>query len=522
MKKIFSEKLLHRAIILLIVIQPLIDLDYLFYDFLDQFGLPRFATVVRFLILPGLLIWSFLLREPKKKRTFVFAFLYGAALLAYFVLHCRQAAALRERLDFTDNFVFTVWQELTYVLTLVLPYGAVYFIYHEHFTRKELRNIVMFLSAVISIPIVLGDLFVSAKSTYYGNTVGNFFSWFSGIYDWYHPRTLASKFLFNEGNTVGILLFMLLPLMYYFMAVEEDAKTKRRMIILIIIQSLGMQMLATRVATYGALLVPLMFLVIYAFDAFVLKEVKFQKNTALVCLCSAALFGAILNWTPAVQNQKVDAKNDVALLSNNMIQFAGDELLKAEDLVPGSVEYINFYVYAFETYGINGRYIQSVPSMYYTDFYSYQHDPKFWFDVCMMPVFDRVSGRQVETIFTKYKYKNLTSAEKILGMGYSTFMNGSIVLEKDFAMQIYLLGYAGEVLCVLPWVLICLYGFVMFVRYFRKLINLENMILVVSVCAGFGSAWLSGHMLDQFITTIFMALLAAVLLNHVHEAKESA
>ncbi len=212
MRRIFTEKLLHRLILILIVIQPIIDLDYLAYGFLDSYGLPRPATIIRFLIIPAFTIWSFCLHDKQKKRTFVFALFYGIAFLAYFYLHCRQAEALYPRLDLTENFRFSTWQELTYVLTLALPYAAVYFIYHEHFDRKELRSMVLFLSGIISIPIVIGDLYVFADSTYYGKTVGNVFSWFSGIYSWYHPRTLASKFFFNEGNTIGILLFMILPL----------------------------------------------------------------------------------------------------------------------------------------------------------------------------------------------------------------------------------------------------------------------------------------------------------------------
>ena len=62
-------RLLHGLIIVLIAIQPLIDMDYLFYEFLDSFGLPRFSTVLRFLILPALVILSFVLREKKKKQT---------------------------------------------------------------------------------------------------------------------------------------------------------------------------------------------------------------------------------------------------------------------------------------------------------------------------------------------------------------------------------------------------------------------------------------------------------------------
>ena len=520
LKKIFNKTNLHRLIILLILIQPLIDMDYLFYEQLDALGLPRFSTVIRFLVLPALVIWSFILREKNQKRTFAIAAVYGILFLIYFVLHCRQAAGLVERLWLTDNFRFSIWQELTYVLTLCLPYGVIYICYNETLNRKELRDIVLFSSAIISIPIVIGDFYVFARSTYYGNTVGNFFTWFSGIYDWYHPRTLASKFFFNEGNTIGILLFMLLPILYYFYTSEADKKKRNQILALLVIQSLAMQMLATRVATYGAVLVPVMVLVLYAIDAFVFKHRKFEKRVLISCLCTAAVFGLILNWTPAVQNQRVDAKNDVALLSNGAIKFAADDLKQAEDLVPGSEEWINFYVYAFETYGINARYIQSVPSMYYTEYYSYQHDPWFWFHVCYdIPVFDRVSGRQIETIFFNYKYENLTPTEKILGMGYSTFMNGSIVLEKDFAQQVYTLGYAGVILLLFPWIGIMLYGLVMFIKYWKKMLTLENVCLVLALAFGFGSAWLSGHFLDQFVTTVFTACITAILLNKVSEAK---
>jgi hypothetical protein len=109
--------------------------------------------------------------------------------------------------------------------------------------------------------------------------------------------------------------------------------------------------------------------------------------------------------------------------------------------------------------------------------------------------------------------------EKILGFGYSTFMNGSIVLEQDFKQQIYTLGYAGFALLILPWLLVCLYGAYCFLRYRKQMFNLLNVCMVVSLGAGLGSAWLSGHMLDQFITSVFMAMVVAFLLNQVQKAK---
>ena len=513
-------KILHILTIIFVIIQPVIDMDYLVYDFLDQFGLPRLSTVIRFLVLPALVLAGFILKEKKKKPVFIGAFVYGLSLAVYFVLHCRQAQAIFERLLFTDNFWFGTWQELTYVLTLVLPYGLTYLLYHEEFTQKEMRQMYTSLSALISIPILIGDLFVFGRSTYYGFTVANLFSWFAGIYDWYHPRTLASKFFFNEGNTIGILLFMLLPLMYWCLVSAENRKEKIRTGILILIQSMSMQILSTRVATYGAIVIPLLFLAFAILDKLLNHTAYLTKKLIVFCLASAALFGAFLNFTPAIQNQKVDAVNDVALLHNGMAEEGREILANAEDLIPGTPEYINFYVYMFEVYGIGARYIQSVPSMYYTEYYNYQVDPKFWVDVCFMDVFDRVNGRQIETIFFNYKYKELSAAEKILGMGYSTFMNGSIVLERDFKQQIYTLGYLGFVLTIGPWLILLLYGVYMFLRHFRRLATLENMCLAAALGAGLGSAYLSGHMLDQFITSSFMALIVAVLLQKVNAVRK--
>lgn len=513
-----TDRILHRLILLLAAVQPIIDLDYLFYDALNAYGLPRPATVLRFLVMPGLILWSFFRQEKNKKKTALLALIYAVLFAVYFVMHDRQAAALVEPLDFTDNFQYSTWNELTYCLTLVIPIFFIYPFKQAHLSRKEVESLVLFESAVVSIPIVIGDLYVFGQSTYYGYTVGNVFSWFHDIYTWYHPRTLASKFFFHEGNTIGILLFMLLPMLYYFWDKETDKKRRKKILVLILMQSLAMQMLATRVATYGAVLMPLMYLVLKVLD-FLVHKTKPQKAVVALCLVCTGIFGLMLSHTPAVENQRVDAINDTALLHNGIAAESLERLKEGEDLIPGTPEYINFYVFMFEAYGINGRYIQSVPSQYYTEYYSYQHDPKFWIDVMNMDVYDRVNGRQIETIFTKYKYKNLTFAQKFLGMGYSTFNAGSIVLERDFVMQWYLLGYVGEVLLIGPWLFLMIYGLVQFVRYRKKLVNLENMVLVVSLGAGMGAAYLSGHVLDQFMTTVYLAMITALLLNHIEEQK---
>ncbi|SJZ58779.1 O-antigen ligase family protein [Anaerorhabdus furcosa] len=518
MKKLFNEKNLSIAIILLIALQPIIDMDYLAYEFLDQFGLPRLSTIIRFLIIPGLILWTFFLKEKNKKKVITVVLIYGALLGGYFVLHCMSASQAYNIMGFTTNFKFSWYQELIYILTLILPFGITYCVYNMNFSETVIKKIVYFLSSIISIPIFLGDLFVFGKSTYFGYTVANFFTWFTGIYEQYHPRELASKFFFNEGNTIGILLFMILPLMYYFFTKENNKKTKIMVGVLIGIQSLSMQILATRVATYGAIIIPIIFLVLYLFDALIMKNQKIMKNVVILCICFAGLFGAILDFTPAVQNQKVDAENTVALIDNGAVHEGKKGLKGGVGLVPGSTEFNNFYIHMFREYGINAKYISSVPSMYYIDWYNYNYDPKFWVDVTFMDVYDRVNGRQIQTIFMNYKLDKLNTYQKIMGAGYSTFMNGSIILEQDFKQQWMTLGPIGSFLTIFPWIASLLVGAFLVVKKWKQLFKLDIFVYAMSFVAALGTAYMSGHTLDQFISTTFMALLLGTLFCKIKEA----
>ncbi len=513
--KLKMEMLLKILVILLIVLQPIIDMDYLLFEFLDQFGLPRFSTIIRFIIIPIMILMTFYLKEKNKKKIFALALGYGILFLGYFYLHSVNALRLYPILDFTTNFRFSYFSEFTYILTLIIPFGVMYCIYNVHINEIIIKKIVCFMSGIISIPILLGDLFLFGKSTYFGYTVANFISWFQGIYEVYHPRELTSKFFFNEGNTIGILMFMILPLLIYFFIKEENKTKKTLMGLLIMVQCLSMQILGTRVATYGAVIIPAGFIIIYLFDVFILKGSKLQISTLATLIVFTAIFGAVLNYAPAVENQRVDAVNDLALLENGVAD-EGREALKDAPLIPGSKEFNDFYIFMFEQYGIRGKYATSIPTMYYVDWYNYKFDPKFWVDVIFLPVFDRVSGRQIQTIFMNYKYNKTNFTDKILGMGYSTFMNGSIILEQDFKQQIYTLGYSGFTLFLMPWIGIIIYGIYKILKRFKKLFNLQIITYGFSLVAGLGCAYISGHTLDQFVTTMFMALLCAVLLDKVN------
>lgn len=79
-----SQKAMKYFVLLLFVMQPVFDLDYLIYPFLNQFGIPRPSTMIRFLIIPLAICWVFFLADKNKKKTLLLGGLYGIALAVYF------------------------------------------------------------------------------------------------------------------------------------------------------------------------------------------------------------------------------------------------------------------------------------------------------------------------------------------------------------------------------------------------------------------------------------------------------
>ncbi|MFI3283850.1 MAG: O-antigen ligase family protein [Erysipelotrichaceae bacterium] len=515
-KKFITKENIIILATILVALYPILELDYLAYDFLNSLGIPRLTTIMKFIVLPLLGLCIFLAFEKNKKRAFIGSGIYAMIFIIYFILHVQVADGLQYSLRLTSNFVFRISDEVIYFVTLLIPLIYVWLFQMMDITERILKKVVLVSSMATALPIFLSNIFIFGMSTYEGYTIDSIFSWFSLPFneELNHPRYYASKFFFEEGNTIGVLLIMVLPLLYYFFLKAEKRKEKLGIAGLIIIHSLAMIVLGTRIATYGAMLVPAVILAAY-FVLILLKKEVFKKAFIVFSVVMIVSTNLILPYTPAYQNQLLDARDyGFIKLDSQSLAEAEDDRKGGEDLEAFSEEWINFYVFMFETYSYL---IGVTPPVYYTEWYDYRHDPKFWVDLALdYELEERVNGRQVQQIFTDYKYDQLTSYEKVMGMGYSTFMNGSIVLEKDFAQQFYTLGYIGFALVMAPWlVLVAGLGILLVVGYKKGSWNLLNVLLMMSLLVGLLSSYTSGHVMDEMSTSLFIGLCLGVLVKRV-------
>ena len=505
------------GVLSIFLLQTLFELDGNIYEFLNKFNIPRTSTVFHLIIIPCVILLVFIRNEKRKKSTLVIFGSYLVALGVYFILHCINAASVRNELYLTGNFIYNHFQEFVYVYTLVIPYFLIYAFYRTNLNEKSVLNAILLSSLLISFLILLGNIFLFGESTYnpFG-TKAPFYTWFMGIYNDVHPRDLASKFFFPEGNTLGIYQFVILPILYFIFEKATERKEKMVAAFAVVLQSLAMVILATRVATYGTILMPVVSLALWILFV-LMKHIKFSWNMPIFCVAMFCAMSMIYPFTPAYVNQKLDSENNFFVKENQLLSAA-----IGEGYHENYSKYDPALVYAFLVYGIEGKLMSATPEEYYLYFYDYRHDPSFWWHMLTeVPFEQRVNGRQVQTHFNNYKWSETNTYTKFMGMGYSTFMNGSFLLERDFAQQMYTLGYVGDTLTLGPWIALALAGIIGILKDFKKKFTFKNMIFAVSFCAGIGASYMSGHTLDQYLTTILMSLIVSVLLQSIF-GKESA
>ena len=514
--KIINKENLVVVTLLLCVLYPVIELDYLLYDVLNNVGIPRLTTITKFLIIPILSILIFIKFETRKKRLITILSLYGLVFLVYFYLHCNNAKDILNNGRYPGNFYFNISDEIIYFFTLFVPLLYVYYFKLMDIKEVMLKKVIILSSILISIPILISNIFVFSISTYGNMTIDNIFSWFSLPYNatTNHPRLYASKFIFDEGNAIGIILLVILPFLYYFFLRSNNKKEKVGISTLIIIHSVSMVILGSRIATYGSILIPIVMIFIYVL-LLLLKYEILNKIYLLLLVFVTIINCCLIPYSPAYNNMKFDATDHGFIEMGEVDRLEADEFRKdGEKYEAFSEEWVNFYVHMFEAYSYM---IGVTPPQYYTIWYGYTFDPGFWVDLIFdYHLYDRINGRQIQQIFMSYKYDPLSPYQKFMGMGYGTFMRGSIILEKDFKQQLLTLGPIGFSLTLLPWIImICYLGIKMLFGYKKGYWNYLNIILLMVFFITLLGGYMSGHIMDEFSTSLLLSLFVGILFNNM-------
>lgn len=511
MRKLFTKDNVLVLILALIALHPFIELDYLFVDFFDKMGLVRPTMIIDYIILPLLVIITYFLFEKRKKQVLIFALLYGLVFGVYTLLHMASAKGLVDTLYLPDSFIFSLFYELAYMVVLVLPLVYVWVVYRLEVSEAMFKKISITIASLMGFSILIANLFEFGLTTYnYENQInGNIFSWFSMPYDLSEnmAKFYPTKFYFEEGNTTSILMFINDCFIFYFFLKETKLAKKIYLGALCFVHSLSMMIVATKVATYGALLVPVMVLVVYIVLIFLHYE-RFKKSFVITTTLLIALVAYIIPYSPSYNMNIKEEITEDGISDKATIKAMIDE--GASGLIKYSDEWFDYYTSMANKYH---KYIESAPELYYEEYYPDTFDPYFWVELVFEKSSKEISnGRNMELYINAYKWQSLSTYQRFLGLGYTTFMNGSVSLERDFVRTYYAYGYGGFVLMALPWFIVWgALSIKLLLSYRDHKWTMFNVLLMASISMAILVGLISGHAFDELSTSLFVALSCGVL-----------
>ena len=500
MKKLATEKNVNILIFVLLVIQPFLEIYWLYhFDAINNLFVLSPSTVIR--LFAFLLLLVIFIIDKKKYKGFI---ILSSVFLIYSLMH--HVFASNTKLYWSDSYSFI--KEMFYIMRLAIP---LYLIYILSFFKIENKTIEsgFYISAYIFAGImIITNIFMIAMPAYpYTDTVeGSIFGWFTAKQNGIFFEELATKGIFNSANQISGFLILIFPILVYYLY-KKFSIVK---VVGIIITIISMLMLGTRVASWGLFIVMIIMLGIYVFLGLVKKE-QIEKNLIVANVLILLFAGTLFMFSP-LQLRSSQVKEPSGEVENIKVQMkiylkfiSGGNYFEKLDEIAGFVREVNWEF--------------SVPTIF-LDIYLPEEDPGFWLRYYLNTDYTKIGDyRNIQGAImnaTNNKYGELKTC--LFGFSHSATFDNGMYLERDIIVQVFYVGIIGALIFIGPFIGVIVYSIYRVLKE-REQFNFENLTYILALGLTICVSLFSGNMLDIFIVTIPFAIISSLLINNLKTKK---
>ena len=482
MKKIVKDnKIILSLLAVFMLLQPFLDIKFLFEDNRLMIKGITIPTIVRtlFIGIIGLIIFL----KSKNKKEKIGIVIYFVVLGIYSVIH---NFVCNTNLDIPNTFKYSIITEAFYMIRMALPLILIYITKHSKISKKTFINVILYTSIIIGFVILISNTFLILYTSYSPETTqmkASWLSWIFGGVSKYKFEELTSKGWFFLANQVAGLSILLLPFCVY----DLLKKIKLENVVATISLTFSMIILGTRTSAYGFILVYVSLLIAYIF----LYKFKFidtiNKKSIIVVSTILIIFTCILLIAPIRTRE----------YTRNLKPRIAPPLTSDMDVYFYIKKYYNYY-------GIQKVYIE--------DYYSYKYDYKFWLDVFDKSHDEVLDNREIQLLISnRIATKNKDLKHTLFGYSYSRMRNGEIYIEKDFYAQKITVGLIGLIILFIPYFISITK--ITIDRFKKKKVTLGLATFLISMVALFGSSIFTGHVLDELFVMLYVGFIVGFYIS---------
>ena len=517
---------LNKILLIFLLLQPLFDVYMAVVgERLDVFGI-SIVTLIRTTLVTTLfaIVAVYQIKNKIHYKLLYLIFGYIGVVLLYTIAH-HLNIVLSSGYYITEG-IYNVVTEILYVERLIVPVLLVYSVIITKLDKVKLEQVLVTVATVISLVIIISNIFEVSFASY-SQTEGN--SMIShNLFDWFRRdsipyRESLSKGFFVSANQIGALLVVLLPIVIQYMLKEN----KSHLYFVFFSQIVAMTLIGTRVASLGWMLTCLVMAVVYT----VLLAMKKTSKLSAQAICSIIVIlevGALLYINSPAQNrdfaesyddmydeelaEKEEAGEYIAL---EVFSTMLDDEEKLSDYVGDEVsdkglEYDAMCKYISETHKYH-----FITKKYINNIYPYQDDPEFWLKIFAAPISIKADnrGRQIEIVKRIKQNNNNILFDTLFGMGATPMNSRGYMIENDLISHYYNLGIVGTIIFVAPFISCLVYVIIKLRKNIITLFNVQFISYALALCMAYFVGYFAGHVLDEYIVTIFLAVIAGTLYN---------
>lgn len=509
-KQITKKEIIEKTLLFFLMLQPVLDLYFLFDDaVVDFFGFSP-STIIRigFVGVIGIL-FLFVIRSKKEIYMYI---AYLAILVIYTVFHHINA------LNFTDfyngyDFGYGLISELFYIVRMLMPLFLIIVSSHYKFSDNRIEKLISTLIIMISGSIIVTNLLGISTGSYSKKVIkGSILCWFRPDMNGLNYMDLASKGLFLDPNRLSALLVLLTPLTFYVLLKNPSIKNK----VIVAINMIGMLMLGTKVSTFGFAIILIMSIAIYLFFSFVKKELQFKKHVLFYFVGVLAAYCLIFPFSPAINRTNVDNEIFEEYNANvgNKLEQNEEKLEKLNENLKNEKEIDAKTLYMMQFIEAN-YYDYNLHYDFVFECYPYYYDAEFWYNVMQLDIEERTNFRNLERMMLeRVKEKNNNELDDYLGITF-TRMGNIFDLERDFVSHYYTMGIIGMILLVIPYIIVLLVCILAVLIHHKKRMNVRNVFFLMGIGITLCASYFTGNVLDGLVVTLILGFCMGQLINDV-------
>lgn len=508
MKNLKDKININFFIILLIFLLPFLDIyKSIVGNKIEMLGISM-VEIFNFIYVFILLTLLFIKMKKDNKKIFSWKLLlFGGIICIYLIGHMINISNFDESI--INNSSVNMYVELYYIIkSYILPIILLYVFYKINIDKKTIIKTLSFTCLVISLIIVITNIFeiafIAYASDYEGIQIveGSIFDWGSNLKTCRDINLYTSKGWFYSANQMSAILSGLTFVSASLLLKEN----KFKYYLSFCIKCIALLMISTKTALFAIFLSIASVFVYSIYNLIVNKQNLLTIKSTLCCITIVIIMALLYTNSPVkyklsgyISSSSDDRSSVIVAVEDNKELLNNIE--EGETLNNSEGQFIEHLKNSSTSFGIPNEFLELYPIDKNLD---------FWNELIQKSASEVSNYRTVKyLIYQDVLQKNNNPWDKIFGIGHTTNFPE---LEKDILNQNIFFGYIGTLIFVIPFFIVLGYCFIKMIFNLRKYVDIENYGLFIGVAYIMLASIYAGHVFGMFIPSAFLSIILGTLL----------